>query len=70
MNSFRELEITCTTLLTPLTAFIQQLSPKLLHKAVTEQLPVNLLVILLPHLPGGVIVYSVQQLLEYCKVRN
>ncbi|XP_023344467.1 thyroid adenoma-associated protein [Eurytemora carolleeae] len=68
MNSFRELEITCTTLLTPLTAFIQQLSPKLLHKAVTEQLPVNLLVILLPHLPGGVIVYSVQQLLEYCKV--
>ena len=70
MNNYRELETTCRTFLPPLTRFLAQLSPKLLETAVTEQLPTQLLVSLLPLLPGGVVVYSVTQLIEYLNVRS
>ena len=51
-----------------LSSYMTQLSPKLLAKLLSEQLPPRLLAVLLPHLPAGVLVYSVKQLLEFFQV--
>jgi len=65
MNTYRELQSTCKVFLPPMTAFLNRLSPKLLENSLKEQLSDKLLASLLPHLPGGIIVYSVNQFLEY-----
>ena len=71
MNTYRELETTCRIQLPQLASFLGQLSPKLLEKQLQEQLPLKLLTILLPHhLPAGVLVYSINQLMEYFKVKR
>ena len=68
MNTYRELETMTRIALPQLSSYLSQLSPKLLAKLLNEQLPPRLLAVLLPHLPAGVIVYSVKQLLEYFQV--
>jgi len=70
MNTYRELQTSCNTFLPVLSAFLNRLSPKLLENSLKEQLPNKLLETLLPHLPGGIIVYSINQFLEYFKARS
>jgi len=70
MNTYRELQTTCRYFLPQLSRFLSQLSPKLLDKTLKEQLPEQLIANLMPTLPGGVIVYSVNQLQEYFKAHD
>jgi len=69
-NEYREGMIIARSSLSVLTSFLAQLSPKLRTQALEEQLPGELLLNLVPLLPGGIMVYSVTQLLDYFKVEN
>merc|ERR1711915_1103722 len=70
MNTYRELESTCKSFLPSISKFLTQLSPKMIDSALKEQLPESLLGYLLPLLPGGVIVYSINELVEYFQGNN
>ena len=69
MNTYRELETTCKIFLPLAEAFMRSLSPKLLERTAAEQLPSQLIAKLLPCLPGSVVVYSLEQLAAYVKVK-
>jgi len=65
VDTYRELETTSRSFLPQLSLFLDQLSVKKLEAVCCEQLPSVLVVQLLPPLPAGVIVYSINQLVEY-----
>lgn len=68
VDTYRELETTSRSFLPQLSLFLDQLSVKKLEAVCCEQLPSVLVVQLLPPLPAGVIVYSINQLVEYFQV--